>query len=198
MLNLKRGGFMHAQQMKEPLYSFIQAFHDNNVAKVIELINNGADVNARDKYGRTPLMYAVDRGCIEICRVLIKAGADVNAWDASGITSLMIAIFACNIKLHKSTLANNIKLVELLVQNGADVNAKDEEGRTPLMYAVWMGNIELIQYLIQHGADVNAKDKNGNTLIEHTRNKEMKEQLLRLVLRVGKPNVLLSNKQHIK
>ena len=46
-----------------------------------ELVAAGADVNIRDKNGNTPLMYAVEKGNVDMVKVLIFAGADVNIQD---------------------------------------------------------------------------------------------------------------------
>ena len=62
-----------------------------NSTKVAEAIQNGADVNAKDIYGWTALMWVAVRGHTETARVLIQNGADVNARDIHGYTALMTA-----------------------------------------------------------------------------------------------------------
>lgn len=49
------------------------------------LVDHGADVNARDEYGQTPL-FLVDS--LEVAKVLVNRGADVNAKDKDGISVL--------------------------------------------------------------------------------------------------------------
>jgi ankyrin repeat protein len=60
------------------------------------LLNNSADVNARDNKGFTPLHQQWElipyRGSIKITRMLIKHGADINAKDNEGRTALQIAL----------------------------------------------------------------------------------------------------------
>ena len=51
-------------------------------------IADGADVNAKDKVGVTPLTYATFKGAKEITELLITAGADVNAKNDDGETLL--------------------------------------------------------------------------------------------------------------
>ena len=52
-----------------------------NTQDVIEAIQNGANINAKDKYGRTALILAVEGGHTGTAELLLKLGADVNAKD---------------------------------------------------------------------------------------------------------------------
>lgn len=130
-----------------------EAVRSNNQVKIIELISNGADVNAKDSYGWTPLMKATDSNKIEIMKLLIENGADVNAKNTHGRTPLM---YVCT-----------IEAVKLLIENGADVNAKDSRGWTPLMSAVEdsHGETEVLEFFLDKGADVNAKTIDGKTVL---------------------------------
>ncbi len=56
-----------------------------------ELISVGADVNARNTLGNTPLMYAAGNSSTpEIVQLLLEKGAELNARSTGGITPLMI------------------------------------------------------------------------------------------------------------
>ncbi|MBP3366559.1 MAG: ankyrin repeat domain-containing protein [Treponema sp.] len=98
------------------------------------LIASGANVNARDEHGNTPLHQASMsfRGFTdlpEIIHILLDAGVNVDARNNEGKTPLMRAA-SCN-------AAENAKA---LLAAGADVNAKDKGGYTPLWYATTRGN----------------------------------------------------------
>jgi ankyrin repeat protein len=95
----------------------INAVKEGNLKKVIDLLENGADVNAKNNDGYTALMTASREGHKEIVELLIKNGADVNVKNNDGGTALMYA----SSKGHK-------EIVELLIKNGADVNAKNNNG----------------------------------------------------------------------
>ena len=82
------------------------------------LLENGADVNAKNKFGETALMRAKTA---EQTKLLIDHGADVNAKDKYGRTALMFAADR-----------GNIEQIKLLIDAGADVNAKDDNGKTAL------------------------------------------------------------------
>ena len=56
-----------------------EAAETGNIEAVKQHLANGADVNAKDKYGRTPLHYAAGHGHKEITEILITKRADVNA-----------------------------------------------------------------------------------------------------------------------
>jgi cytohesin len=85
------------------------------------LLAAGADPNAVDFEGATPLMYAAKVERPEVLRALLAAGADPDAQDAQGRTALMYAADHCQ-----------TESVRLLVQAGADVMLKDSNGYTAL------------------------------------------------------------------
>lgn len=82
------------------------------------LIEAGADIDAKNINGTTPLMIT---SCPKITKLLIEAGADVNAKDKNGYTALMLA-----------AKSGNIEKVNILVEAGADVNAVGFDGSTAL------------------------------------------------------------------
>ena len=153
--------------------AFIELCKSGNARVVAEAVMNGANVNAKEKYGdgATALMWVATKGHIDIAKLLINHGADVNAKAKYGVTALMGA-------------ANDGKtqIVELLLKHSADVNAKcydDYDGRTALMWAAKNGHIEIIELLVEHGADVNAKDNYGWTALRWAENTETANLLRR-------------------
>jgi ankyrin repeat protein len=107
------------------------------------LLDNRAEVNAKNISDYTPLHFAALAGNKIIVELLLAHGADVNSKDNNGDTPL-----------HTAAMGNK-DVVELLLAHGADVSAKDDVGDTPLDYAIiWdneSGNKDVLELLRQHG-----------------------------------------------
>ena len=90
--------------------------------KVNQLIHAGANVNARNKNGWTPLMIAAWKNpSPKILTALLSHGADVHAKSGDGWTPLMLV----------ARYNTNPEALKVLLKAGADVNAKKENGWTP-------------------------------------------------------------------
>ncbi|EFY96195.1 ankyrin repeat protein [Metarhizium robertsii] len=114
-------------------------------------------IDEKDERGRTPLLFAAERGHEATARLLLGYGADMEANDENGQTPLF---FAAEIG-HEG-------VVRLLLKHGAACgNIKDCQGKTPLFIAAarWDANPAVIQLLLEHGAacDINVKDHQGMT-----------------------------------
>ena len=121
-----------------------EAARTGNIEAVKQHIAAGTDVNAKDKYGETPLHNAAHGGHKEIAELLIAKGADVNTKIEDGETPLH--------------WTETEEIAELLIAADADVNTKiDKIGMTPLHIATGQGYKEIVELLIAKGADVNAK-----------------------------------------
>ena len=73
--------------------ALFRATVEGNTDMVRSLLSTpGADVNATDERGSTPLLEAARFGHEDICRLLIGAGANLKAKDRDGKTALMLAV----------------------------------------------------------------------------------------------------------
>lgn len=118
---------------------------EEQVEVVSDLVNQGADVNAKDFNGDTPLQLAIETRNLNILKLLLDAG--VKNYDKS-------------IGLRKAIRSNNENMLKLLINAGASVGEIDEEstGSTSLHAAAEWGNSNILKVLIDAGADVNATD----------------------------------------
>jgi ankyrin repeat protein len=71
--------------------TLISAINNVNVEIVKSLLEHNADVNWKDGFNTTALMYAASKGNREIVDLLLKYGADINANDGEGNTVLTAA-----------------------------------------------------------------------------------------------------------
>ena len=113
-----------------------EACKKGDVKRVEELLDEGANPNARDERGRTPLHYAVLSGAEKIVELLVSRKAEVNARDAEGKTPL-----------HYAVQRGDLYTVERLVKARADVNAQDNLGVTPLDLARKSGYQQIAELL---------------------------------------------------
>lgn len=126
------------------LYTLFDESYDADYVE--KLIEKGADVNAFDTDGMTPLMYAAKIGNIKKSEFLLKHGANLNLYAKNNFGNALVL----------AVKSGNIELVDLLLNNGANVNEGGYYNITPLMLACYSKNIEIAELLIGHGADVNA------------------------------------------
>lgn len=143
------------------------------------------DINQIDRYGRTALHYASDRGHCSIVQLLLSAGCNVNYTASDNISALHLASSGghCDIvklliqagarvnhitntkttALHCASAQGHIKIMQLLLQAGANVDALDASDRTPLVRAASQQQSKAVELLVKHGARINIEDSNGYT-----------------------------------
>jgi ankyrin repeat protein len=131
------------------LYNCIE---ENNTKELLDLIEYGANVNAANDEGDTPLHRAAQYGHTQTAIALIERGADVNATDYDEATPLHLAV-----------QYGHTEIAIALMDRGADVHAKNKRSWTPLHLAAQYGNKEIAIALIEHGADINAANIYGET-----------------------------------
>ena len=95
-------------------------------------LKQGADVNARDELGRTPLMWSAFHGSLTILEILIAGGADLNARDKMGRTALVWA-----------AITGRENAVVGLVGAGANMSIRDSRGLDAAERAAEEGHFSL-------------------------------------------------------
>jgi ankyrin repeat protein len=127
------------------------------------LIEKGADMNARDEEGSTPLADASSLGQLANVKALVAKGADIEARDIYGNTPLLAAACDCA----RATMNDTDVVVDFLLTKGADINARNKEGNTALMIASGGGVVKtrIVKILIDHGADLHLRNSKGQTAL---------------------------------
>ena len=118
------------------------------------LIRSGADTNAENRLGVTPLFLAAQNGNAAMVQKLLAAGANADQVDrATGESILMVAI-----------RAGSTDSVRALLSSKANPNvAEPQLGLTPLMLAAEAGHAEIVRALLERGADIHARTRTGAT-----------------------------------
>lgn len=195
-----------------PNEQLLQAAQRGDREAALKLLQEGADINARDAQGRTPVMIATYQHNTEMVRELIQAGADINIRDYNKENPLLHAgaqgwldILTLAIEAHADTSLTNrfggisiipaserghVEVVrELLTRTDINVNHINNLGWTALLEAIVLSDggqahQHIVQLLIDHGADVNIPDKDGVTPLQHTRKRGFTE-IERILLQAG-------------
>ena len=117
--------------------------------------SKGAEVEARDRYGRTPLSYAVWKGHMAVVKLLVKAGARVDSEDKIGGTPISYAL-----------CSGQKAIASLLLKKGSQVDSEDSISQALLLSAAKKGHDAVVKLLLDIGkADTDSKDESGRTLL---------------------------------
>ena len=134
------GGGKGREELNRELLNAVIA---GNTGEAKQLLERGAEINARDEKGMTALHLAVENDHAVTLEFLLRSGADVNGRDAHGWTAL-----------HLATFLNDTRLMTILLDGGADLSIRDEDGKTPLDIAALYQRREAAILLLERGGMV--------------------------------------------
>ncbi|XP_062298935.1 ankyrin repeat domain-containing protein 61-like [Scomber scombrus] len=170
------------------------------VSAIQILASYGADVNAVNRGGMTPLHMAAGILHKDIIASLIRQGADINTGvKHSGNTPLHLAVVAVAMKTRK-TMEDDISCISELLERGAEPDAVNNDGMTPLHEACSMGNTELVDLLMRYGANMNKLSRSGENclfLFLHHRCNVRNGSLLVKLLNLTSPLTVYNQDGHL-
>ncbi|WP_326805794.1 ankyrin repeat domain-containing protein [Streptomyces sp. NBC_01788] len=175
--------------------ALLDAAQRGDVAAVREALAAGADREARDAQGRTPLLRAALADEVEVARALVDAGADVNAqderldspWLVTGVTgsvAMMRALLPGGPDLELTNRFGGVSVIPaserghvayvraVLAETAIDVDHVNRLGWTALLEAVILGDggrthQEVVEVLLGAGADPLLPDADGTPARAH-------------------------------
>ncbi len=183
----------------------LEAAARGDLTGVKNLLDQGADINVKNKDGITALMLASADGYKDIVELLLTQGVDVNAVNNNGETALDLSSYTEIKKLLRpydqpitpdvlcyAARVGDIPAIERYIARGVDVNARANEGLTALIEASLEGKKDVVALLLKTGADINTRTDYGLTaLMAASRNGH--SDLVKLLL-AKRANVNIKNK----
>jgi ankyrin repeat protein len=147
-----------------PLFHEIAA---GNLQQVMRHLNDGAPLEARDAFSRTPFLLAVHSGHREIAELLLERGCDRAATGRCGQGALSYAISR-----------DDAGMLKWLIAVGCDPEASDDFGGFPLIEAAQSGASNCVGALLDAGASPDHRTEHGSTPISEAATPEIVELLV--------------------
>lgn len=134
------------------------AVRHKNAKLVYLLIDAGAKLNLRNKYGETAIMLASYNGLYNIVEKLYIKGAEIKH---PGWNPLLYA-----------AAGGHPKIIQLLLDGGAPIDSTSDNGTTALMMAARGNHSDTVKILLKNGANPNISNDSGGTALKWAAGRE--------------------------
>jgi uncharacterized protein len=167
--------------------ALFSAVDQNCMVLATELLDHGASVDARDRFGAKPLSHAARFGHLQMVDLLLAHGAPIDARNLAGATALYFAAEGGRVSVAQRLMergadvkltgrsgispvaaaayAGSDAIVEALLGHGADERVPDDTGKPPIVYAAARARLDIVKRLLERNIDVNARYPNDLTLL---------------------------------
>ncbi|WP_341814526.1 ankyrin repeat domain-containing protein [Wolbachia endosymbiont (group A) of Dendrolimus pini] len=146
--------FLKQTQLDKKL---LAAAQNADINEVKDLINQKANINAKDMYGWTPLHFAASRNKLSVVEFLFNNNANINAKDVYGNTPLHVA----------AQYSSNLEIVKFLLDKDiSGINNITNNGWTPLHVAIQGNKLNTVELLLGRGADIEVRDIYNQTSLD--------------------------------
>nr|WCB86978.1 CPPV167 ankyrin repeat protein [Cooks petrelpox virus] len=193
-----------------PLHNMVNISYNPDILKT--LLENGADIEAKNEYNETPLHYAINKSlhCNELIFAFIMHGAKINTRSKNGNTPLhhvstllssddittiiskhLVNDYTINTSKHieiiSRCLNDRFELAKTLIDNGAYINISNKiKKNTPLHNsAIHTSMLRITKILIDNGANINSPNKQGLTPLHIASKSSYNIPLIDKVLKVN-------------
>jgi ankyrin repeat protein len=106
----------------------------------------GADINAKDSYGMTALLYAIQWCDLDMVKLLAERGAQTNAVSKDGTTAIADSVINCSDKPEKASV-----IIDILLEKGCNLDDPGKNGHTPYWHAMEYRYMNMVGMLRKRG-----------------------------------------------
>jgi ankyrin repeat protein len=149
-----------------------EACASGNAQLVVELLNNGAQIEQRDDQGLTPLHVAAHHGTLKCVRIVIQQGIivlssfrfDSRFFNRSGAKIDVQDQLGRSIA-HYCAMHDHLNTLKYLVEDKRiDLTLTDRHGKWPIHYAARYAGKSVLLYFLRAHLHIDARDQHGNTI----------------------------------
>lgn len=157
------------------------------------LLEQGAELNDRSRWGKTAVMKALECRQDEMVRFLVEKGADLTEGDAE--KQQQRGGYVGQPLLHAVVERGDLEMTRLLVKHGARFLDEERDQKKLLHCAVQSGNAAMCEYILNFNSDVNVRDYAGNTALHNAASDKNYDLCVLLLSRGAKVNARNNNQQ---